>query len=293
VLVLGDRSEIFAGVVAAMVTGVPVGHIHGGEITEGSIDENIRHAITKMAHLHFVAAEEYRARVIQLGEQPKRVYTVGALGIDGIKRLQLLDWQDLKTQLGIENYKKNVLVTFHPVTIEYGVSAKYLEEVLSALSELNDTQIIFSLPNSDAEGRMLQRKIKEFAEFRKNVKTFASLGQLRYLSCLKFVDCVIGNSSSGLIEAPTLKTATINIGDRQFGRLKADSVLDCKPQKDEILAAVRSVYTPKVRHLLRDVKNPYGEGCASNAIVKILERESLDGLLRKSFYDMPHIQSDF
>ena len=293
VLVLGDRYEIFSGVVASMVAGVPVGHIHGGEITEGSIDENMRHAITKMAHLHFVAAEEYRNRVIQLGEQPERVYTVGALGVDGITRLQLLDWQSLTSQLGLQNCKKNVLVTFHPVTIEYGASEKHLEEVLGALSELDNTQIIFSLPNSDAEGRVLQRKIKEFADSRENAKVFASLGQLRYLSCLRHVDCVIGNSSSGLIEAPTLKTATINVGDRQLGRLKADSILDCAPKKPEILAAIRSVYTPKMRQILLDVTNPYGEGCASSAIVEILEREPLDGFLRKPFFDMPYIHSDF
>ena len=293
VLVLGDRYEILSGVVASMVAGVPVGHIHGGEITEGAIDENIRHAITKMAHLHFVATEEYRNRVIQLGEQPDRVFTVGALGIDGITRLKLLDWQSLAAQLGLENYEKNVLVTFHPETIDYGASETHLEEVLKALSELENTQIIFSLPNSDAEGRALQRKINEFSDSRENVKVFASLGQLKYLSCLRHVDCVIGNSSSGLIEAPTLRTATINVGDRQSGRLKADSVLDCAPRKNEILAAIRSVYDPKVPNIVFDGKNPYGEGGASGAIVEILEREPLDDLLRKPFFDMPSNDSDF
>ena len=285
VLVLGDRYEIFSGVVASMVAGVPVAHIHGGEITQGAIDENIRHAITKMSHLHFVATEVYRNRVIQLGEQPDRVYTVGALGIDGITRLKLLDWQGLTAQLGLQDCKKNVLVTFHPETIKYGVSVIHFEEVLGALNELENTQIIFSLPNSDAEGRSLQKKIREFAKLKKNVKVFASLGQLYYLSCLKHVDCVIGNSSSGLIEAPSLRTPTINVGDRQMGRVKADSVLDCAPQKE----AIRSVYSSKMRQILRDVNNPYGQGGASSAIVEILEREPLENLLRKPFFDLPHV----
>ena len=289
VLVLGDRYEIFSGVVASMVAGVPVAHIHGGEITQGAIDENIRHAITKMSHLHFVATEVYRNRVIQLGEQPDRVYTVGALGIDGITRLKLLDWQGLTAQLGLQDCKKNVLVTFHPETIKYGVSVIHFEEVLGALNELENTQIIFSLPNSDAEGRSLQKKIREFAKLKKNVKVFASLGQLYYLSCLKHVDCVIGNSSSGLIEAPSLRTPTINVGDRQMGRVKADSVLDCAPQKDAIQEAIRSVYSSKMRQILRDVNNPYGQGGASSAIVEILEREPLENLLRKPFFDLPHV----
>jgi len=289
VLVLGDRYEIFSGVVASMVAGVPVAHIHGGEITQGAIDENIRHAITKMSHLHFVATEVYRNRVIQLGEQPDRVYTVGALGIDGITRLKLLDWPGLTAQLGLQDCKKNVLVTFHPETIKYGVSVIHFEEVLGALNELENTQIIFSLPNSDAEGRSLQKKIREFAKLKKNVKVFASLGQLYYLSCLKHVDCVIGNSSSGLIEAPSLRTPTINVGDRQMGRVKADSVLDCAPQKDAIQEAIRSVYSSKMRQILRDVNNPYGQGGASSAIVEILEREPLENLLRKPFFDLPHV----
>jgi len=289
VLVLGDRYEIFSGVVASMVAGVPVAHIHGGEITQGAIDENIRHAITKMSHLHFVATEVYRNRVIQLGEQPDRVYTVGALGIDGITRLKLLDWPGLTAQLGLQDCKKNVLVTFHPETIKYGVSVIHFEEVLGALNELENTQIIFSLPNSDAEGRSLQKKIREFAKLKKNVKVFASLGQLYYLSCLKHVDCVIGNSSSGLIEAPSLRTPTINVGDRQMGRVKADSVLDCAPQKDAIQETIRSVYSSKMRQILRDVNNPYGQGGASSAIVEILEREPLENLLRKPFFDLPHV----
>ena len=289
VLVLGDRYEIFSGVVASMVAGVPVAHIHGGEITQGAIDENIRHAITKMSHLHFVATEVYRNRVIQLGEQPDRVYTVGALGIDGMTRLKLLDWPGLTAQLGLQDCKKNVLVTFHPETIKYGVSVIHFEEVLGALNELENTQIIFSLPNSDAEGRSLQKKIREFAKLKKNVKVFASLGQLYYLSCLKHVDCVIGNSSSGLIEAPSLRTPTINVGDRQMGRVKADSVLDCAPQKDAIQEAIRSVYSSKMRQILRDVNNPYGQGGASSAIVEILEREPLENLLRKPFFDLPHV----
>ena len=160
---------------------------------------------------------------------------------------------------------------------------------MGALNELENTQIIFSLPNSDAEGRSLQKKIREFAKLKKNVKVFASLGQLYYLSCLKHVDCVIGNSSSGLIEAPSLRTPTINVGDRQMGRVKADSVLDCAPQKDAIQEAIRSVYSSKMRQILRDVNNPYGQGGASSAIVEILEREPLENLLRKPFFDLPHV----
>ena len=231
-LVLGDRYEILAAVTAAMIAQVPIAHLHGGETTEGAFDEAIRHSITKMSHLHFVAAEEYRKRVIQLGENPDRVFQVGGLGIDNIHRLPLLSREALEEALDFSLGERNLLITFHPVTLEQNSSLKQMKELLTALKLQERTKLILTMPNADTEGRVLFGMIEEFVRQNpERAKAFTSLGQLRYLSCLQHVDAVIGNSSSGLAEAPSFRIGTVNIGDRQQGRLKAESVIDCNPEQ--------------------------------------------------------------
>jgi GDP/UDP-N,N'-diacetylbacillosamine 2-epimerase (hydrolysing) len=287
-LVLGDRFEIFAAATAAMVARIPIAHLHGGEATEGVIDEPIRHSITKMAHLHFVAAEEYRERVIQLGEQPDRVFFVGGLGIDNIKKLQLLGREELEATLGFELGSKNLLVTFHPVTLENASSQIQMEELLAALNTLVDTRIIFTMPNADTDGRVLMDMIEQYVTQHPNSRGFTSLGQLRYLSCMQHVDAVIGNSSSGLIEAPSFRIGTVNIGDRQRGRLKPMSVIDCPPKRTAIIGAIKQLYAPEFQEMLRSVRNPYGDGGASEKVVAILAKVSLENILKKRFFDLPH-----
>lgn len=285
IVVLGDRFEIFSAVSAALVARIPVAHLHGGEATEGLIDEAIRHSITKMSHLHFVAAEEYRQRVIQLGEQPECVFLVGGLGIDNIKRLQLLGRAALEASLDFKLGAKNLLITFHPVTLETATAANQMEELLAALAARKDTQLIFTLPNADTDGRTLIKRVEQFVAQHPNARAYTSLGQLRYLSCIAQVDGVVGNSSSGLAEVPSFRKGTINIGDRQRGRLQAASVINCEPIRDSIAAALEQLYSTDFQASLRQVINPYGEGGASAAIISIIKAVSLDGLLKKRFYE--------
>ncbi len=287
VLVLGDRFEIFSAVAAALVARIPVAHLHGGETTEGAFDEAFRHSITKMSHLHFVAAEEYRNRVIQLGEQPDRVFLVGGLGIDNIHRLKLLERSELEAAIDFKLGPKNLLVTFHPVTLEGQSSAHQMAELLTALAQLgDDTHLIFTMPNADNGGRELITMVKEFVASHANARAYTSLGQLRFLSCLKLVDGVVGNSSSGLAEAPSLATGTVNIGDRQRGRLKALSVIDCAPDHQSIQAAIGKLYTAGFRRALHTVANPYGSGGASQKIVEILRNWDLADISKKKFHDI-------
>lgn len=286
VLVLGDRFEIFSAVAAAMVARIPVAHLHGGETTEGVFDEAIRHSITKMSHLHFVAAEEYRKRVIQLGEQPDRVFLVGGLGLDNIKKLELLDRPALEESLGFKLGEKNLLITFHPVTLENATSTDQMVELLAALEALDDTNLIFTMPNADTGGRVLTGMIEQYVDSHANARAYTSLGQLRYLSCLRHVDGVVGNSSSGLTEAPSFCKGTVNIGDRQLGRLKADSVIDSGPDRKSISAALERLYSPEFQARLKTVRNPYGEGGASEKIVKVLQGCALENIMKKSFYNL-------
>jgi GDP/UDP-N,N'-diacetylbacillosamine 2-epimerase (hydrolysing) len=286
VLVLGDRFEIFAAASAAMVARLPLAHLHGGETTEGAIDEAIRHAITKMSHLHFVAAEDYRRRVVQLGEAPERVFLVGGLGIDNIQRLELLDRAALEAALDFKLGTKNLLVTFHPVTLEQSTAGAQMAELLAALDELQDTHLIFTMPNADTDGRVLIGMIEQFVATRPHTRAYTSLGQLRYLSCIREVDGVVGNSSSGLAEVPSFRKGTINIGDRQRGRLKADSVIDCAPDRQSIASALRTLYSADFQAKLPEVRNPYGEGGASERVVRVLQEYPLDQLLKKSFHDL-------
>lgn len=288
-LVLGDRFEIFVAAASAVVARIPIAHLHGGEKTEGSFDESFRHCITKMAHLHFVATDEYRDRVIQLGEQPDRVFQVGGLGVDCIHRLNLLSRTELENELNFKFATRNLLVTFHPVTLENNTSSKQMGEILAALADLDDTGIIFTMPNADNQGRVIGQQIEDFCSRHHFAKVFTSLGQTRYLSCLKFVDGVVGNSSSGLTEVPSFKKATINIGDRQRGRLKATpSVLDCEPDRKSIVDAINHIFSARFQAQLGTTKNPYGKRGASEEIVKILENQQIDqeGFLKKKFYDL-------
>jgi GDP/UDP-N,N'-diacetylbacillosamine 2-epimerase (hydrolysing) len=287
IVVLGDRFEIFAAVSAAMVACIPIAHLSGGETTEGAFDEAIRHSITKMSHLHFVAAEEYRQRVIQLGEQPERVFLVGGLGIDNINRLKLLDRAALEASLDFKLGPKNLLITFHPVTLENQSSGQQMSELLTALDQLGeDTHLIFTMPNADNGGRELIEMVENFVATHKNARAYTSLGQLRFLSAVKLVDGVVGNSSSGLAEVPSLATGTVNIGDRQRGRLKAQSVIDCAPQSQAIFEAIGKLYNAEYRQALQSVVNPYGNGGASQKIVQILRNHDLSDVLKKSFYDI-------
>jgi GDP/UDP-N,N'-diacetylbacillosamine 2-epimerase (hydrolysing) len=289
IVVLGDRFEIFSAVSAALVARIPVAHLHGGEATEGLIDEAIRHSISKMSHLHFVAAEPYRQRVIQLGEQPDRVFLVGGLGIDNIKRLQLLDRATLETSLDFKLGVKNLLITFHPVTLETATAASQMQELLAALAQLKDTQLIFTLPNADTDGRTLIEMVQNFVKQHTNARAYTSLGQLRYLSCIAQVDGVLGNSSSGLAEVPSFKKGTINIGDRQRGRLQAESVINCEPTQGSIASALVQLYSADFQAHLHKVTNPYGEGGASEVIVSTVKAVSLDGILKKRFHDVAKI----
>jgi GDP/UDP-N,N'-diacetylbacillosamine 2-epimerase (hydrolysing) len=287
IVVLGDRFEIFSAVIAALVACIPVAHLHGGEVTEGAFDEAIRHSITKMSHLHFVAAEEYRQRVIQLGEQPDRVFLVGGLGVDNIKRLKLLDRTELESSLDFKLGQKNLLVTFHPVTLETATAAEQMTELLAALAEFKDTQLIFTMPNADTGGRELIKMVEQFVAQHANVRAWPSLGQLRYLSCVAQVDGVIGNSSSGLLEVPSFGKGTINIGGRQRGRLQATSAINCEPTHRGISAAIEKLYSAEFQANLKQVSNPYGDGGASEKVVKALKSCVLEGLVKKVFHDLP------
>lgn len=292
VLVLGDRFEILAAATAALFGNIPIAHIHGGESTEGAVDEAIRHAVTKMAHLHFVAAEPYRERVIQLGEHPDRVFTVGGLGIDAIRSLPLLEREELQEALGIELSERSLLVTFHPPTIEGQAAVEEQQALLEALDALGrDITLIFTLPNADAGGRALAAGVEAFCRERSNAVCFSSLGQLRYLSCLAQVSGVVGNSSSGLIEAPSFGIGTVNIGDRQAGRMRAASVIDCQPDRASIDRALKKLLSAEFQQVASTAVNPYGTGGASDAVVSTLATVPLEGLLKKRFFDLPHVRT--
>ena len=287
VVVLGDRYEIFSAASAAMIGRIPIAHLHGGETTEGAFDESIRHSITKMSHLHFTATDEYRNSVIQLGEHPDRVFNVGGMGIENIKRLKLLSKEEFEKSIDFKLNTKNILVTFHPVTLENATAKEQFGELLKAIDELEDTHIIFTKANSDTDGRVINRMIDDYVSKHADKSVcFTSLGQLRYLSALQYVDAVVGNSSSGLAEAPTFKIGTINIGDRQKGRIMAESVINCKPDKGSILNAFEKLYSKEFQEGLRTSVNPYGDGCASVQIIEEIKRIDLKNILKKSFYDM-------
>ena len=285
-IVLGDRFEIFSAVSAAMIAKIPIAHLHGGEATEGAFDESIRHSITKMSHLHFTATEEYKNRVIQLGEQPNKVFNVGGLGIDNINKLKLLSKADFENAIDFTFGKKNILVTFHPVTLENFTAKVQFQELLNSINKLENTKIIFTKANSDTNGRIINSMIDDYVAINDNSIAFTSMGALNYLSALQFVDVVVGNSSSGLLEAPSFNIATIDIGDRQKGRIKADSVISCSPTQESIRSAFDKSYSEDFQNIVDNTKNPYGNGGASKIVVDIIKDFDLNGILKKIFYDL-------
>lgn len=287
-VLLGDRFEILAAAQAAMVARIPIAHLHGGEATEGLIDEAIRHAVTKMAHFHFVSAEPYRQRVIQMGEHPDRVFNVGAMGLDNIRRLPLLARQELQRTLGFPLDAPLFLVTYHPVTLRHGGAMQAVAALLSALDRFPEAHIVFTKSNSDTDGRAINKMLDEYVERHpRRAKAFITLGQLRYLSLMKFSDIVIGNSSSGIIEAPAMEKPTVNIGDRQRGRLKASSVIDCGETADQIEAAIRKALAPDFRTRALAADSPYGTGGAAAKVAHYLGQAALRDVIMKTFHDLP------
>ena len=287
VIVLGDRYEVLAASLAAMFENIPIAHIHGGETTAGAFDEAIRHSITKMSWWHFVAADEYEKRVIQLGENPGRVFNVGGLGVDAIKKTNLLSKDELMIKTGIKFGKKNLLITYHPVTLENKTSQQDFKSLLDVLSEIKDIYLIFTMPNADLDGRVIKKMINDFVSNQSERSiSFTSMGSLNYLSTLQYIDGVVGNSSSGLAEAPTFKIGTINIGDRQKGRLKAESIIDCEPTKKSIKLAIDKLYGHKFQKDIHSVQSPYGDGDAIEKIMSILSNKPIPEDMKKDFYDL-------
>ena len=286
VLVLGDRFEIFAACSAALLARIPIAHIHGGEVTAGAYDEAFRHSITKMSSIHFVATEEYKKRVIQLGENPSTVHLVGGLGVDAIKDLKLLNKNEIEQTLGIKFARKSLLVTFHPATLENESPSEQVRELLAALSNRSDTTLIFTMPNADTGGFEIMAQIKGFVDKNDNAYVYESLGQLNYLSCMAIVDGVVGNSSSGILEAPTLKVGTVNIGNRQLGRIQSHSVIDSLANKESIDKALNKLFSSEFKATLSDCRSPFGEGGASRKILRLLSDFKLEKNLQKFFYDL-------
>lgn len=287
-IALGDRYETLAICCVAMNQRIPIAHIYGGEITEGAVDESIRHAITKLSHLHFTSTEEYRSRVIQLGEQPDRVFCVGAIGIENIRTTKLMSKAELEADIDFKLDEPYGMITFHPVTLEDNKSSEQFQALLEACHEHKEMKFIFSKSNSDAYGRVINQMIDSFVKDNKNAIAFTSLGMKRYLSALKYCDMVIGNSSSGLIEAPSFGIPTINIGDRQKGRLQADSVINCEPITKEIIESISLALTDKFKDKARNTVNPYGDGNTTEKVVGIIKDLLLNDKIdiRKKFYDI-------
>jgi len=286
-IVLGDRYETLAVATTAMNQRIPIAHLYGGETTEGAIDESIRHAITKLSYLHFTSTEEYRNRVIQLGEHPSRVYTVGASGIENVLNEELLSKSELEMDLGISLSEPYAMVTFHPVTLENNSSEKQIQSLLEVCKEHSDLNFIFTKANADAEGRIINQFIDEYAKENSNIIAFTSLGMRRYLSALKYCSLVIGNSSSGLVEAPSFGVPTVNIGDRQKGRLQASSVINCEPEQDSISQALDRATSKDFKEKAKKTVNPYGEGDTSNKVVEVIKEYVVNNKidLKKKFYD--------
>ncbi|MBD8349071.1 UDP-N-acetylglucosamine 2-epimerase [Dysgonomonas sp. HGC4] len=287
ILILGDRYEMLAAATAALIYKIPVAHLHGGEITEGAYDDAIRHAITKMSHLHFTSTEEYRERVIQLGETPTRVFNVGALGVENILSTPFLSKKDLEDSIGFDLGEKSLLITFHPVTLGNSSSEEQFNNLLYVLNEYIDKyRIIFTMPNSDTDGRVIMQLINQFVSKSNGyASVYSSLGRLRYFSALKYVDAVIGNSSSGIIEVPSFGIPTLNIGDRQKGRIAASSVLDCRTTIDDIRKGMTILLSSKMKEKALLKKNPYMKEHTSQNILNTLSNYPLDNIIRKIFYD--------
>ena len=287
VLLLGDRFEALAAAQTAMLLKIPIVHLHGGETTEGAVDEAMRHSISKMSHLHFVSTDVYRKRVIQLGENPERVFNVGALGVENALTIKLLSRSDLEEALGFSLGDRYFLVTYHPATLGSGSPAHAMQELLKALDAFPNAKIVFTYPNADTHGRQLIPMIESYAaENASRVLVARSLGSLKYLSALKYSSAVIGNSSSGIIEAPSLRVPTVNVGIRQQGRVQAESVVNCDEDHASIEAAIRKTLDDAFRVKIGSCTNPYGQGDTSRKIISILESVHAEGILIKKFHDL-------
>ena len=288
-IVLGDRYEILASTISAHLSRIPVAHIHGGEVTHGVVDDAFRHSITKMSHIHFVANAIYRKRVIQLGENPKNVYVVGGLGIDSISKTNLLTKNELEKKFNFTFNNLNFLVNFHPETLNKNLAKQQIKELLSAFSKLKNTSLIFTMPGADLENQIVAKLITKFTLKNKNAYFFKSLGQINYFSFLKQVDGMIGNSSSGILEMPYFKKGTINIGNRQSGRLMAKSVINAKIKKNKIISAIKKLLSNSFQKSIKNNINPYGKPGASEKIVEILKKIKTEKVINKVFFDINKI----
>jgi len=292
-VLLGDRYEILAAAAAALVARIPVAHIHGGELTEGAIDDAIRHAVTKMSHLHFCAAEPYRQRVIQLGEAPERAFTVGALGLDNLAAIPLMSRHELETDLDFRFGDRMVVVTYHPATLEAGDPAAGLAALLKALDRFPELRAVITYPNADAGANALIDGIEAYAARRKGrVLLVKSLGTRRYLSLVAQAAAIIGNSSSGIIEVPSFRVPTVNLGTRQRGRLRARSIVDCAEEPEAILRAIQTALSSEFRAGFMGMANPYGDGKTAPRILERLRAADLEALPMKRFYDLPRVTAD-
>jgi UDP-hydrolysing UDP-N-acetyl-D-glucosamine 2-epimerase len=281
ILILGDRYEIFVAATCAMMMNVPIAHIAGGEITEGAVDDQIRHAITKMSHLHFVETETYRNNVVKMGEEKWRIYNVGSLGVENVIGNVYLSCSDLFNRMGVFVDKNTMLVTFHPVTLELDKLHSQVDNLVDALMKFKEKKIIITYPNSDAGNKYIIRKFKELASLKNNVFLFKSLGVQKYLSAMKLCGCVVGNSSSAIVESPVLKIPVVNIGNRQRGRIMADNIIQCSYSSDDIYNAVLYAFSREFINIAKDTKSLYGNGYASNNIINILESISINDTLIK------------
>lgn len=287
VVLLGDRYEILAAAEAALIERIPIAHIHGGEVTEGAYDDAIRHSITKMSQLHFTSTEEYRKRVIQLGEQPERVFNVGALGVENIKKMPLVGKEEIEEEIGFQIDSKTILVTYHPVTLGIRTAKEDIDDFISALEERKDLRVIFTMPNSDTGGQFIVDAINRFvSENHDRAKAFKSLGAIRYLSVMKQVAAVVGNSSSGLLEAPSFGIPTLNIGDRQKGRIAAESVLNCETDKKSILSGIDQVLSFEFKMKAEQTVNPYEKSGTAKEIFYTISTYPLTKLGQKHFIDI-------
>lgn len=287
-VILGDRYEAFCAAAAAQIGHIPVAHIHGGETTEGAVDEAFRHSITKMAHLHFPSCEEYRNRIIQLGEHPSRVFNVGALALENIHKISLAGREDLEKSIGFALDHPFFLVTFHPATLERSSAGAQFDALLSALDEFPDHKIVFTKANADADGRIINEKIDAHTKAHPaRCLGVTSLGLRRYLSVMKLCAAVVGNSSSGILEAPVLGVPTVNIGDRQKGRLRVKSIIDCEPEHAAIVKALRVALDPAFLSGIKKKRHPCDHRDTADNIVKILCDTDLNGLLKKTFFNLP------
>ncbi len=285
-IVLGDRYEVLASVISANILQIPVGHIHGGELTYGSADDGFRHSITKMSHIHFTAHKIYKDRVIQLGENPKKTFVVGGLGVDSLKKTKLLSRKDLEKKFNIKFKKKNYLVCFHPETSKKNSPKRQINEILSALKKIKETCIFFTMPGADLGNSLIEKEIKKFTSLNKNCFFYKSLGQVNYFSFLNQMNAIIGNSSSGILEMPYFRKATINLGDRQLGRLHSKSIINIPVRRKDILNSLKKIYSPSFKNMIKKEKSPYGNGGASVRIVEILKKIKTDNLFQKKFYNI-------